>query len=191
MKKLLVTLFVLCFIYNPGFSQDTSIDIENPMNNRPQQYEVLGVEVEGLTTSREEFVIGTSGLQVGTQITIPGQDLSRAIKSLHRTGLFSDVEIIETDREPGGIYLKIVVQEQPRLEGFEIHGTKRSHRKDLEEEITLLRGYAVTESSLAQARNTIQRYYDDKGYWYTNIEVEKSQPDTVRNRVTVHFNIDP
>ena len=191
MKKLLVTLFVLCFIYNPGFSQDTSIDIENPMNNRPQQYEVLGVEVEGLTTSREEFVIGTSGLQVGTQITIPGQDLSRAIKSLHRTGLFSDVEIIETDREPGGIYLKIVVQEQPRLEGFEIHGTKRSHRKDLEEEITLLRGYAVTESSLAQARNTIQRYYDDKGYWYTDIEIEKSQPDTVRNRVTVHFNIDP
>ena len=191
MKKLLVTLFVLCFIYNPGFSQDTSINIENPMNNRPQQYEVLGVEVEGLTTSREDFVIGTSGLQVGTQITIPGQDLSRAIKSLHRTGLFSDVEIIETDREPGGIYLKIVVQEQPRLEGFEIHGTKRSHRKDLEEEITLLRGYAVTESSLAQATNTIQRYYDDKGYWYTEIEVEKSQPDTARNRVTVHFNIDP
>ncbi|MEL7832490.1 outer membrane protein assembly factor BamA [Fodinibius sp. Rm-B-1B1-1] len=191
MKKLLVTLFVFCFIYNPGFSQDTQINIENPMNNRPQQFEVLNVEVEGLTTSREGFVIGTSGLQVGTQITIPGEDLSRAIKSLHRTGLFSDVEIVETGREPGGINLKIIVQEQPRLEGFEIHGTKRSHRKDLEEEISLMRGYAVTESSLAQAKNTIQRYYDDKGYWYTDISVRKSQPDTVRNRVTVHFDIDP
>lgn len=190
-KKLLVTLFAFCFLYNPGFSQDTQINIENPMNNRPQQFEVQSVEVEGLTTSREGFVIGTSGLQVGTQITIPGEDLSRAIKSLHRTGLFSDVEILETGREPGGISLKIVVQEQPRLEGFEIHGTKRSHRKDLEEEISLMRGYAVTESSLAQAKHTIQRYYDDKGYWYTNISVRKAEPDTVRNRVTVHFDVDP
>lgn len=190
MKKLLFALFVLCFSYGPALSQDTSIDIQNPMENRPQKLEVLGVEVDGLTTSREAFVIGTSGLQVGTQITVPGQDLSRAIKSLYRTGLFSDVEIIETNREPGGIYLEISVQEQPRLEEFQIHGVKRSHRKDLEEQITLLRGYAVTESSLAQAKNTIKRYYDEKGYWYTNIEVEKSEPDTVRNRVTVHFNID-
>lgn len=161
------------------------------MNAVPQQLEILGVEVEGLTTSREEFVIGTSGLQEGTQITIPGEDLGRAIKSIYRTGLFSDVEIIETGREYGGIYLKIKVQEQPRLEEYEIHGVKKSQREDLREEITMLRGYAVTESSLAQAKNTIHRYYDEEGYWFTEVEVEKSEPDTVRNRMTVHFNIDP
>lgn len=196
-KKLLLALFVSCFLTGTAFGQDiasdstASIDIQNPMNVNPQQLEILGIEVEGLTTSRKDFVIGTSGLQVGSQITVPGESISSAIKSLYRTGLFSNIEIIETGREPGGIYLKIIVEEQPRLEEYQIHGVKRSHRNDLREEITLLKGYAVTESSLAQAKNTIQRFYKEKGYWYTEINVEKTKTDTVRNRVTVRFNIDP
>lgn len=196
-KNFLFTLFVFCILTGPLFAQDVTsdstdyIDIQNPMTATPQQLKVLGVEVEGLTTSREEFVIGTSGLEVGTQITLPGEDLGRAIKSLYRTGLFSNVEILETERESGGIYLKIVVQEQPKLGEYQIHGVKRSHRNDLRDEITLLRGYAVTESSLSQATNTIKRFYKKKGYWFTKIDVEKTQPDTVRNNVTIHFNIDP
>lgn len=161
------------------------------MNTSPQQLEILGIEVEGLTTSREEFVIGTSGLEEGMQITIPGETIGQAIKSLHQTGLFSDVEIVETDREAGGIYLKIIVQEQPRLETFRIEGVKRSERSDLEESITLVPGYAVTESSIAQAVNTIKRYYKQEGHWFTEVEVRRSEPDEVRNRVTVIFDIDP
>lgn len=160
------------------------------MNTTPQDYKILGVEVEGLTTSREEFVIGTSGLQEGTQVTIPGEDIGQAIKSLHQTGLFSDVEVVETGREADGIYLKIVVQEQPRLEEFEIHGVKRSERSDLEEEITLVPGYAVTESSIAQAVNTIKRYYRREGHWFTEVNVRRTKTDEVRNRVTVIFEID-
>ena len=196
-QKLVVTLFVFCVFSGPVLAQETSpdttttIDIQNPMDAVPQQYEILGVEVEGLTTSREEFVIGTSGLQEGTQITIPGEDLGRAIKSLHNTGLFSNVEIVQTGQESGGIYLKIVVQEQPRLERYRLNGIKNSQKEDLREKITFLRGYAVTESSVAQAKNTIQRFYSEKGYWNTSINVSKSKTDTVRNRVTVTFNIDP
>lgn len=160
------------------------------MNQTPQQFEVLGVSVEGLTTSREEFVIGTSGLQKGTTVTIPGDDISQAIKSLYQTGLFSDVEIVETGREPGGIYLKIIVQEQPRLAEYKINGVKRSQREDLRERINLVAGYAVTESSLAQAVNTIKRYYQKEGHWDIKVETEKSEPDKVRNRITVTFNID-
>jgi outer membrane protein insertion porin family len=196
-KNCLFALSVFCFLAGPLYAQDVTsdsagyIDIQNPMTATPEQLEILGVEVEGLTTSREEFVIGTSGLEVGTQITLPGEDLGRAIKSLYRTGLFSNVEILETGRESGGIYLKIVVQEQPKLAEYQIHGVKRSQRKDLRDEITLLRGYAITESSLVQATNTIKRFYKKKGYWFTKIDVEKTQPDTVRNNITVHFHIEP
>lgn len=191
------SLFLIVFFLSCGWmnAQDvtpdtTSIQIENPLNAQPQQFEVLGVEVEGLTTSREEFVVGTSGLEEGTEITIPGEDLGQAIKNLYRTGLFSNIEILETDREAGGIYLKIVVQEQPRLERYEIHGVKRSQRNDLRDRITLLKGYAVTESSLAQAEQTIQRFYDEKGYWFTEVDIDRALTDTVRNRVAVRFNID-
>lgn len=196
-KKLLLALFVYCFLTVPALAQvgtadsTASINIENPMNVRPQQLEIMGVEVEGLTTSRKEFVVGTSGLQVGTQITVPGDAISSAIKSLYRTGLFSNIEIIETKREAGGIYLKIIVQEQPRLQEYKLHGVKNSQKSDLRDKITLLKGYAVTESSLAQAKNTIRRYFKKEGYWNTNVQVSRTKTDSVRNRVTVRFDIDP
>ncbi|HLR31241.1 MAG TPA: outer membrane protein assembly factor BamA [Fodinibius sp.] len=194
MKKILLTAFLLCFISISAIAQDTPADrtpirIENPMNTTPQQYEILGITVEGLTTSREEFVIGTSGLEVGSQVTIPGEQIGQAIKSLHQTGLFSDVEIVEAGREPGGVYLKIMLQEQPRLETFEIEGVKRSQRSDLEEMINLVPGYAITESSIAQAVNTIKRYYKQEGHWFTEVDVRQSEPDEVRNRVTVIFDV--
>lgn len=195
-KKILFALFVFCFVNHPSVAQDissdtTSINIENPMNVQPQQFTIQSVEVEGNTTSRAQFIIGVSGLEEGSQITIPGQDLAQAIKSLYETGLFSDVQVVQTGREFGSIHLKIVVQEQPRLEEFQIHGVKKSQREDLREEITLLKGYAVTESSIAQAKSSILRYYDKEGHWYADVEVEKSEPDTVRNRIIVHFNVDP
>jgi len=195
-KNFLLAFTVLCIATSPVWAQEvssdsTSINIENPMNQSPQQFKILGVQVEGLTTSRKEFVVGTSGLQEGSQITIPGDDLSKAIKSLYRTGLFSNVRIVETGREGNGIYLKIIVQEQPRLEEYKITGVKNSQRKDLRDKITMLRGYAVTKSTVAQAVNTIHRFYKKKGYWFTKVNVEKSKTDTVRNRVTVFFRIDP
>nr|WP_286670543.1 outer membrane protein assembly factor BamA [Fodinibius salsisoli] len=150
----------------------------------------MGVEVEGLTTSREEFVIGTSGLEVGSRVQIPGEDIAQAIRSLHQTGLFSNVKILKTRQEGDGIYLKIQVQEQPRLAEYRIEGVKRSERSDLEEKITMVPGYAVTESSIAQATNTIKRYYKNEGHWDTKVDVQRSRTDTVRNRVTVTFNID-
>jgi len=144
-KKLLLALSICCFFAGPAVAQDStadstaSINIENPMNAMPEQLEILGVEVEGLTTSRKEFVIGTSGLQEGTQITVPGNAISSAIKSLYRTGLFSNIEIVETGRETGGIYLKIIVQEQPRLQRYQIRGVKNAQEDDLREKITLVK----------------------------------------------------
>lgn len=193
-KKILLGICALWFLSIPSLAQDTgdtsSINIENPMNRVPQQFEILGVEVEGLTTTRESFVIGTSGLEVGTQITHPGEDIPRAVKSLYRTGLFSDIEITEAGREPGGIYLTIIVKEQPRLQDYEIRGVKRSQRSDIRERLNLLSGYAVTESATSQAVNTIQRFYEEKGYWFTEVEVSRAITDTARNRVTLYFDID-
>lgn len=194
-KKVFFGLCALCFFSVPALAQNVSsdtstINIRNPLNVVPQQYEILGVEVEGLSTTRESFIIGTSGLEVGTQITHPGEDIPRAIKNLHRTGLFSDVEILKTGSEAGGIFLKIIVQEQPRLQNYEIRGVKRSQRSDLRERLNLLSGYAVTESAINQAVNTIRRYYKEEGYWFTEVEVSRTKLDTTRNRVTLVFGID-
>lgn len=179
-----------------GTAQDsdpdtTIIDIQNPLENQPREYEILGIEVEGNRSVGESFVRSTSGLQEGTEITIPGEALSEGIKRLYRTGLFSDVQIEETGITGNGINLLIQVEEQPRMEAFEIRGVKRSHRRDLEEQINLVPGFALTESSKSQAVNTIERYFQNEGYWYTEVDVSTEVSGSDQNRVMVYFDIDP
>ncbi len=165
--------------------------IQNPLEQSPEQYKVLGIKVTGLTTTRPDFVLSQLGFKKGSTITIPGDDISSAIKRLYKTGLFSDVQISRTRTTPQGIYLEVQVQEQPRLRNYMLRGVKSSQRKDLKKRINLLPGFAVTKASKAQAVNAIKHYYKKKGYWFTKVHVSTGPIDTVRNQEMVYFNVDP
>lgn len=194
-KKIILVFFTALIASTPALlqAQDTTdVNIQNPLELTPRQYTIRGVEVEGLTTTREQFVISTSGLQEGTTITYPGEATANAIRQLYRTGLFSDVQILKTrETADGGIYLRIKVLEQPKLAGYEIRGVKRSQRNDIRDRLNLLVGYGVTDASINQALNNIKRYYREKGYWFTEIEVSSSEVDSIRNRKTLYFDVDP
>lgn len=164
--------------------------LTNPLDLQPRQLTILGVEVEGVEPRTRSFVVATAGLSEGTRITFPGEDISNAIRRLYRTGLYSDVRITSTERVGDGIYLHIFVQEQPRLEEFKINGVRRSQRRELEDRLPLRTGFAVTEASKAQAVQSIKRYYEEKGYRNTQVEVKEALTDSIRNRVTVTFTID-
>ncbi|MDX1671518.1 MAG: outer membrane protein assembly factor BamA [Balneolaceae bacterium] len=166
------------------------IEIENPLEATTRQYEILGLEVSGAVTVRADFIASQSGLEEGSMVTVPSSDFATAIERLYRTGLFSDVRINQLKTTVDGIYLEIAVQEQPRLNDFKIRGVKKSQRKDLRERINLLSGFALTESAKSQAVNSIRRYYEEKGYWFTEVNTSTSMTDTVRNRVTLHFDIE-
>ena len=197
LKKTVFLLLAVFFLFShEGIGQvcsqdDSSFTIDNPLQATPQQYKVLGINVEGLTATRPAFVKSQMGFDKGDTITIPGEDLSTAIERLYQTGLFSDVRIFRKSATAEGINLQVCVQEQPRLQSYEIRGVKRSHRSDLQERLTLLPGFAVTKSSQVQAVNTIKRYYKEKGYWFTEVEASTGEVDTVRNRVKLYFDIDP
>lgn len=183
-------IFLALGSYQHITAQDTSrIEIENPENIVPQQYEIRDVSVTGLVTGRESYLISSSGLTVGSTITIPGEDISNAVSQIYRTSLFSNVEIFY-EEVPGGVDIEIVVQEQPRLQGYEIEGVKRSHRRDLRDQLNLIRGFAVTNSVRSQAVNTIKRYYSDEGYWNTEIEVIEEESEDAPNRVNLTFVVD-
>lgn len=172
-----------------GAQDRSEIDIVDPTNIVPRQYQILEVSITGLQTARESFILSSSGFRVGNNITIPGEEISEAIKQLYRTSLFSNVEI---NYEPvsGGVNIEIVVQEEPRLDSYEIEGVRRSHRRDLRDRISLLSGFSVTESSRAQAISTIKRYYSEQGYWGTEVTIDQEITDEARNRVKLTFNVD-
>ncbi len=162
----------------------------NPLEDQPRMYEILEINASGSRFYSEAFIISTSNLNVGTNIRIPGEEIPEAIKRLHNTGLFSDVKIYKEEVEREGIVLEIEVTEQPRLESYTIEGVRRSHRRDLQDKINLATGFAVTESRKSQAKNTIHRYYNERGYRNTKVDIHVSEVDTVRNRVSLEFDVD-
>jgi len=191
-------LYIIIFVFSMtpffadlAYAQDgCEIQITDPTQTAPRQYEINEVAVEGIQTARESFLISTSGLSSGTTISIPGEEIPNAIRRIYRTGLFSDVEICH-EIANGGVNIRMILQEEPSLQGYELEGIRRSHRRDLRERLNLLTGFAVTSSRKTQALNTIKRYYREKGYWGTEVEVVEDLTDDFRNRITLIFNIDP
>ncbi|MEX0995060.1 MAG: outer membrane protein assembly factor BamA, partial [Balneolaceae bacterium] len=197
MSRFIQVIFILSVVIigtvygEEAYAQDSSdIRIENPLNLSPNQYVIQEVTVTGISQDRQNYLINQSGLTVGREITIPGEAIPDAIHRLYQTGLYSDVEI-KTGQVSGGIHVEIVVQEQPRLERYVLEGVSRSNRRDLRERINLISGFAVKNSDRVQATNTIKRFFGEKGYWNTTVEIEEELTDDFRNRVTLTFNIDP
>jgi len=174
-----------------GYAQEQrTFTPEDPSKILPQELEIQEIRVEGLITARETYVTSISGLQVGTRVSIPGEQISEAIRKLYQTGLFSDVQI-RHERVAGGVAVTIIVEEQPRLQEYELRGGKRSQRNEIRDELNLLSGYSVTKSMTEQAVRTIRRYFRGEGYWGTTVEVRQEVTDEERSRVKLIFDIDP
>ncbi len=187
--SLVVSSLLYAQVTHKSENEVTPFRPANPLENQPRLYELVDVTATGSRFYSETFIIATSNLRVGSNIRIPGDDIPQAMKRLYNTGLFSDVKIFKREAGRDGIILDIEVTEQPRLEKYTIEGTRRSHRRDLEKKIPLSRGFAVTESAKTQSVNTILRYYETRGYLETSVEVEESEMDTLRNRVSLTFHV--
>jgi outer membrane protein insertion porin family len=193
LKRIVVATVLVIFcapFYSELVAQD-QIELTDPTQVTPQELTISEVKVEGNESTREQFIINASSLTVGRQITYPGEDIPDAIKRLFRAGLFSDVEILISSKTSTEISLIIKVTEKPRLIEFKVEGVKRSQRRDLEKLILITPGAAITDAVIAKARNTILRFYKEKGYWYTKVNNEVVPDENLENRARLIFDIDP
>src|SRR6267143_811613 len=84
----------------------------------PEVYKILGITVEGNSPesgTESSAIIANSGLKVGAEITIPGDQAHQAVLKLWALRIFSDIQILVDHKSQGGIYLLIKVKEYPRL----------------------------------------------------------------------------
>src|SRR5690554_6572996 len=116
----------------------------------PASYEVLGVSVEGVTDeSARQFVLQSSGLRVGQQVTLPGdQAISDAIRRLYELGNFTDIDVLADRFVGNGVFLTIEVEEVPRLSELSFEGIKGGDRDELRKQVPLLRGRALRPADI-------------------------------------------
>lgn len=158
--------------------------------SRPGEYIVRDVTVSGLQHLDPIVIRNVSGLQTGKRITVPGDDITQAIQKLWDQGLFSDVKITATRTEGIEIDLDIFLQEPPRLSTLNIEGLRRSELRDIEEKIKLRSGSLITENTLNNTKDIIEKHFIEKGFFNTSIEIFREDDPSLPNRVRLTINVD-
>jgi len=149
----------------------------------PQKYTIAGVRVDGVPYYDESAIVLISGLTVGKEIMIPGEDISNAIKKLWEQEYFSDIQIL-MDGSPkpnGDVYLIIKVEGRPKIKsyGFFQNGeVSKSDGDKIREIINLHGGKIITESLLQNTENIVRGYYQEKGFLRAEVDILQSQDST-------------
>ena len=100
-----IFLLLTLLVYAIGVSaQKTIVKPTILYNNAAQKYTIGGINLSGVDNLEPAVVIGISGLAVGDVVTVPGEDITNAIKRYWKHGLFEDVVITADSIVGSNIY---------------------------------------------------------------------------------------
>lgn len=155
---------------------------------RAEVFKILGISVEGQRSSDPSAIIANTGLKVGDEIPLPGEQTRTAIERLYGLRLFDDVQILVENRTPEGVYLLIRVRENPRLDKIEIVGNDELNEDEVGKRINLVKGQIVTLQDLSLIVRLLRLKYAEDGYLNAEIKPVLAK-DSSGNRVTLRVNI--
>ena len=193
----LLLLIAACLSSAPmgGYAQDnnTTEQSDKPVilyNGTPKKYEIADIKVSGVKNYEDYVLIGISGLAVGQTITVPGDDITSAVKRYWRHGLFSDVKITADKIVDNKIYLSIQLTQRPRITDIVIHGVKKSEREDLQAKLGMAKGTQVTPNLIDRAKILIKKHFDEKGFKNAEVNIIEREDPENKEQVYVDVNID-
>lgn len=190
MRKL---LYILVFLFAANYAGaqialgSDSIDYANP-----KEY-VIGAspEIVGVTTLDANVLRLVSGLVQGSRVKVPGEKFADAIKNLWKQGFFDDVQINVTKIEGEAIYIKIILQEKPRMGGVAFRGdVKKKEAEDFRSKLRLSVGKILTDQLLSQVQNTVKDFYVNNGYTNAVVTVRTEVSKKMRGKQDLFIVVD-
>lgn len=180
MKKYIFIIILL-------LSTQTFFGQQNP---NVEVYKILGISVEGNISTDAGAIIAASGLRLGDEITIPGEETMKAIRQLWNRKIFSDIQILIETKINDGIYLLIRVKEYPRLRDIIIEGNDEISESKIKEKIPFVSGQIITQNDLSEMSHRIKKIYEEDGYLLAKIKPELKICDSLGTRADLIVNID-
>ena len=187
-KLLIAILALICTTAVKGQDKIVYPDISYAGTSRTLT--IGGLNVSGADGYEDYMLTGISGLTVGEKITIPGNEITTAVKSYWKYGLFSDVSIGADSIVGDKIYLNIHLRMRPRVSTINYVGLKKSERNDMEEKLGLLKGAQITPNMIDRAKILAKKYFDDKGFKNADIQILQRDDVTNKNQVILDIIID-
>ena len=187
MRKILV-LWLLVVLTTSMQAQEKIINPDISYAGIPRSYTIGGIAVSGVDGYEDFVLTGISGLSEGQTVTIPGNEVTDAVKRYWRHGLFSTVSISADSIVGDKVYLHIHLSVRPRVSTINYIGLKKSEREDMEAKLGIIKGGQITPNIIDRAKILAKKYFDDKGY--KNAEVTIRQRDDVANKNQVILDIE-
>lgn len=187
--KVLTTLCILaCSII--AKAQDKIVYPDISYAGTPRTVTIAGLAVSGADGYEDYMLTGISGLTIGEEIELPGDQITDAVKHYWKYGLFSDVSISVDSLVHDKAYMHIHLQMRPRVSTINYVGLKKSERTDMEEKLGLLKGAQITPNMIDRAKLLAKKYFDDKGFKNADIQIVQRDDVAQKNQVILDVIID-
>ena len=134
MSKIRICLLSLMMLLPFSAWAQNAVEVDY---GNPQKYYIGGVSVEGSHYYTEQQIQQLTGLQQGMEVTIPSDVFSSIVSRLWAQRFFEDIAI-EVDRfneTRDSVYLKILIEERPRVSRWTFTGVKKGEQKELLEKL--------------------------------------------------------
>jgi len=188
--KVFSLLFTLhCSLFTAS-AQDKIVNPDITYAGTPRTCTIGGIAVEGVEGYEDYVLTGLSGLSVGQQIEVPGNQITEAVKRYWRNGLFSKVQISADSIVGSRIYLRISLALHPRVSDINYIGVKKSERTDMEAKLGMVKGMSLTRNIIDRAKILAKKYFGDKGYKNADINIVQREDPANKNQVILDVIID-
>ncbi|MFV8440930.1 BamA/OMP85 family outer membrane protein [Flavobacterium sp. LB2P44] len=155
-----------------------------------KKYILADVAIVGDISFNSQTVVTFSGLQKGQQITIPGEEISSAIKKLGKLGLFDEISFYVNRIQNDSIYLDLNIVELPKLNQVKFVGVKKTKTEGLIKDNSLNKGKVVNENLITTTKNYIENKYKKDGYYNTKVNINTVKDTATINQVNMLVTID-
>ncbi len=173
-----------------AMAQDKIVNPEVSYAAMPRTCTIAGIEVSGIEGYEDYMLTSISNLSVGQEITIPGTEITDAVKRFWRHGLFSDVSIGIDSIIGRDVYLHVFLAPLPRVSKINYYGLKKSERDDMQEKLGMMQDYQITPSMINRAKVLAKKYFDDKGFSDAEITIVQREDITRKNYVILDVTVD-
>ena len=185
-----ILLLVALMLSLGAGAQEKIVNPDITYAGTPRSCTIAGLAVSGVEGYEDYVLTGISGLQVGQHITVPGTQITDAVKRYWKHGLFSRVSISADSLVGEKIYLHIRLAVRPRVSTINYIGLKKSEREDMEKKLGLLKGSQITPNMIDRAKILAKKYFDDKGYKNADINIMQRDDVSNKNQVILDITVD-
>lgn len=190
-----MNLKLLSFVLILWTGTSVLAQINNPNVNflSPQTYTIASLEVQGVDNYDHDAIRVISGLTIGKEIKVPGEDFTKAIKNLWDQDLFSNIEVGYTDIDEVNeeIFLYIKLTGRPKLSYVKYDTRiKKSEVDKIRDVVDLKSGDVITEPLIKNTEKLIRGFYREKGYLRATVNIKETIDTAVTNSRWFMINVD-